>query len=365
MRIALPVAALLLAACAARETATLPRLTPEAERIFHADPRWLGGDAAISVDLGNERILWLFGDSFVDPEPPYARREAAFIRNSIAVQTGRDPRRVAMAFQWRSGADGAPASFFPETGGDWYWPGGGAMLGEGTLALFLHRLRQTDAAPPLGFESAGYALALIANPGDPPGRWRGRIVPGPTLPFDALPGAAVLAEGGTLLVLATATKGAPAGYMVRYAAADLAQGELSRGLWWSGAGWRPAAALGANGPAAIIADTAPESSLQTTPCGLLHVASRGFGGTDIVARRAPAPEGPWGAPAPLLRPPESDGPAPFVYAGRAHPALEAPQGEIVLSYVANSFTPEALLEPPGATALYWPRLARAAAPPCP
>src|SRR5215467_7748298 len=38
---------------------------PEADCIFRSDPRWLGADAAFSVDLGQGRVLWLFGDSFV------------------------------------------------------------------------------------------------------------------------------------------------------------------------------------------------------------------------------------------------------------------------------------------------------------
>ncbi|MEA2698994.1 MAG: hypothetical protein QOI66_3265, partial [Myxococcales bacterium] len=38
---------------------------PDADALFRRDPRWLGGDAAFSVALGGDRILWLFGDSFI------------------------------------------------------------------------------------------------------------------------------------------------------------------------------------------------------------------------------------------------------------------------------------------------------------
>lgn len=337
---------------------------PAAELIFHADPRWLGGDAAISVDLGGDRILWLFGDSFVDPAPPYSRREAAFPRNTIAVQDGRDPEAARMTFVWRS-ANGAPAAFFPGTNTEWYWPGSGVVLPDGTLAVFLHRLRATDAAPPLGFESAGYALALIANPADPPAAWRGRIVPGPALPFDALPGAALIREGDAVTVLATRTKGGtPAGMLVRYAAADLARGDLGGGLWWSGAGFVPAADLAPGGPAIVIDNAGAESSLQATSCGYLHVASLGFGASVIAARDAAALTGPWSAPQVLMKPPESEGPQPFVYAGRAHPDIDADADALTVSYVANSFQPDALLQPANERKLYWPRLAEAAMPGC-
>lgn len=358
------VAALLLAACATSENASLPRLAPEAGQIFHSDPRWLGGDAAISVDLGDDRVLWLFGDSFVDPDAPHLRREAAFARNTIAVQQGRNPATAHMSFVWRHDADGAPSAFFPAAGDDWYWPGDGVRLPGGALVIFLHRLRANDDAPPLGFESAGYAVAIIDNPDAPPAHWRGRIAPGPALPFDALPGAALVREGDVVTVLAIRTKGGTGGMLVRYDAADLAAGDLGKGLWWSGEAYLPADAFGLSGPVVVIDDPGAESSLQTTSCGFLHVASRGFGATDIVARVAPRLTGPWEPPTALLRPPESAAPEPFVYAGRAHAALPAPDGALAASYVANSLTPETLMTAAGAE-LYWPRLAYVARPECP
>lgn len=357
-----------LAACA--HPAPLPRPWGEAERLFHADPRWLGGDAAISVDLGGGRLLWLFGDSFVDPVPPYTRREAAFPRNTVALQTGADPRIAAMEFVWRRDGAGVPASFFPEPGEDWYWPGAGLRLPDGTLAVFLHRIGLTAAAPPLNFAVEGFALALIANPDDPPAAWRGRIVPGPLLPLGAVPAAAVLAEDGAAIVLATAQQGGVhRGVLVRYSAADLAAGDLSRALWWAGEGrgWVAASALGAAGPAIVIDEAGAESSLHYDSCARLyvHVSSAGFGAAEIVTRTAPRPTGPWSAPLPLYRPPESDGPAPFVYAGKAHAGLAAPGArQLVLTYVASSFDGAALLTAEGERRLYWPRAALAAAPAC-
>lgn len=364
-RAALIFAGLLLAACAAPEKAPLPRLAPEAERIFHADPRWLGGDAAISVDLGDDRVLWLFGDSFVDPSAPYLRREAAFPRNTVAIQHGRDPATARMDFAWRRDGQGLPSAYFPAPGDDWYWPGDGVRLPGGVLAIFLHRLRATDDAPPLGFESAGYAVALIDNPDEPPESWAGRIVPGPPLPFDAVPGAALVLEGETVTVLAVGGGETPQGMLVRYDARDIASGDLARGLWWSGADFVPVAALGTDGPAAVMTDPGAESSLQATACGYLHVASRGFGATEIVARTARRLTGPWSAPVALLRPPDSDGPGAFVYAGRGHAELPAPAAAFTVSWAANDFTPEALLTPDGQRRLYWPRLAYVPAPPCP
>ena len=52
------VASLSIGCIASRPTG---RAFTEAERLFHQDPRWLGGDGALSVRLSDNRILWLFG----------------------------------------------------------------------------------------------------------------------------------------------------------------------------------------------------------------------------------------------------------------------------------------------------------------
>ena len=38
---------------------------PEADELFRSDPHWLGSDDAYSIDLGDGRVLWLFGDTFI------------------------------------------------------------------------------------------------------------------------------------------------------------------------------------------------------------------------------------------------------------------------------------------------------------
>lgn len=107
---------------------------PEADALFRKDPRWLGGDGAFSVDLGGERTLWLFGDSFVATSAANERAESKMVRNSIAVQTGRDPAAADIVFHWRQ-SDGAPASFFAEDGAAWFWPMHGLRLETGLLLV--------------------------------------------------------------------------------------------------------------------------------------------------------------------------------------------------------------------------------------
>jgi len=73
-------------------------------------------------------------------------------------------------------------------------------------------------------------------------------------------------------------------------------------------------------------------------------------------RTAPALTGPWSAPAIVYRPPESDGPQPFVYAAKAHPWLVGPEAvDLVVTYATNSFEFTDLLTKEGEQSLYWPR----------
>ena len=67
---------------------------PEADRLFHSDPRWLGADGAYSIDLGHGRVLWAFSDSFVARRPGADRPHSAFIHNTVAIQSGYDPSQA-------------------------------------------------------------------------------------------------------------------------------------------------------------------------------------------------------------------------------------------------------------------------------
>ena len=67
--------------------------------------------------------------------------------------------------------------------------------------------------------------------------------------------------------------------------------------------------------------------------GFLEVNSEGFGAADLVMRRAPKLEGPWSPPQRIYRPPESDAPDAFVYAGKSHAELKG--ADLILTYAAN------------------------------
>lgn len=330
----------------------------EADALFHADPRWLGADGAYSVDLGGDRSLWLFGDTFVATSDAHVRSESRMVRNTIGLQTGRDPEAAEMAFFWRADADGGPGSYFPEDGERWLWPGHGVRLGEGgPLVLFLSVLRASPGDA-LGFASAGWRAVVVDQPDADPAEWAPRTVAIPETPFDAVAGCAAVREGGWVIALATRFSGAHVGYLMRLREADLIAGAASP-EWWAGdRGWVAEADLG-GAPAAVIDDAGAECSLHfDAALGLwVHVASRGFGATTIAVRVAERLEGPYSSPVDAFVPPESKAADPFVYAAKAHPQLVVGAGELAVTYATNSFDFATLFQPEGAS-LYWPRFVR-------
>lgn len=331
----------------------------EAEGLFHRDPRWLGSDAALSIPLGNNRTLWLFGDTFVAMTRANVRSESEMVRNTVAIQVGNDPRTASITFSWRKNVDGSPASYFPNDGQRWYWPGHGFRIAEGPLVVFLYDMVGTPGKG-LGFACTGYAIAVIDDPDAPADTWEPRIVEAPSSAFDAIPATAVVRDGAHVVALAIRQEGAHAGALVRYPATSLAQGDVSQAEWWAGdqRGWVREASLGAAGPAFVMDDAGAECSVHWDPRtnSFIHVASYGFGATKIGIRTATALTGPWSPPVIVYRPPESDDPRPFVYAAKAHPELVGlDAADLVVTYATNSFEFADLLTKHGERSLYWPR----------
>lgn len=333
-----------------------------ADVLFHRGPRWLGADAAVSVPLGPDRTLWLFGDTFIATSRSRVRTESVMVKNTVAVQRGMDPRTAEIAFYWRSaGTPRVPASFFPAHGNHWYWPGNGIRLDHGPLILFLYAIVK-EPGPGLGFAPAGYAVVVIEHPDAPPGSWHPVIHQAPFAAFDAVPATAVLEDHAHIIAVAIRQHGTHAGALVRYPKADLARGDIRQAQWWAGKerGWIAESELGPSGPTFVLDDAGAECSIHydERAGSFLHIASYGFGASTIGLRHAPALTGPWSAPVTVYRPPESNGPQPLVYAAKAHPELTGPTpSDLVVTYAANSFRFADLFTPAGEASLYWPRFA--------
>jgi hypothetical protein len=327
---------------------------PEADPLFRRDPLWMGADAAYSVALSSDRVLWLFGDSFIAKSAARTRTDAWFIRNSVAIQSGSlDPSKAQATFAWRT-TNGQATSFFPEKAGHWFWPLGGLML-RTRLVLFL--LEEQAVSTGLGFQSVGTKVVFVTNPDAAPLDWV--IVDGnlPTFAFPIAFGAAVAAEENYIYAFGDQEPGDHSVYLARFDLTALDAGDASSPLFYSGGAWvKPSAS-----PPAVIFpsvsafDNPPTEFSAQRKCedgSWLAVHSVGFGATVIGVRTAPAAIGPWSSYCTAFTPPESSAPGAFVYAAKAHPELEG--GSLVVTYAANGTLSQVATD----MNLYYPRFVR-------
>jgi hypothetical protein len=322
---------------------------PEADALFHRDPRWLGGDVAYSIDLGSERVLWLFGDTFVATSAAHVRRESVMVRNSIAIQTGYDPSRATIAFHW--GTKGAaPSETFASAAESWFWPAHGAMV-EGRLVVFLSRI--VRASDPLGFRADGWTAVRIDDPAADPASWTPIAIATPPSTFGVTFGASAIARAGYLYVYG-AEDTSHAVHLVRYPATSVARADLSQPEWWSASGWVAHASL-ASAPPALFADGATELSVQRDPrgAGWVELQTVGFGAATLELRASPDLVGPWGALGAIYTPPESHRAGALVYAGKGHEELRG--ADLVATYSSNASDVATLVAD---ETLYYPRFVR-------
>jgi hypothetical protein len=335
-------------------TATASRVVA-ADDLFHQDPRWLGGDGAYTIDLGADRSLWLFGDSFIATSDAHTRKESAFVRNSVAVMTGRDLTTATMQFAWREAP--TPTSFVPEAGERWFWPGGGVRLPDGPLIVFMGELRATPGEG-LGFASAGFRAFRIADPGGAPLSWTLEPTTAAAPPWAATANVACTTTDGDHLVAVVTSDADHSGRLARWPLATAGTGELPNPEWWTGMAWVAQSSLGGP-PPTVIPNGATECSLHyDEPTQTwVYLWSRGFGATTLAIRTSPALTGPWSSDDDVLRPSESNVSNAFVYAGKAHPQLRRVDGSIPVTFADNSFTFDDLFDPARADTLYWPHVA--------
>lgn len=323
----------------------------EADVLFRQDARWLGGDGASSIDLGDDRSLWLFGDSFIATTLPVSRSESTLVRNSVAVMTGHDPETATMQFAWRD--NGAPSSFFPEEGDHWFRPGDGARAPDGSVLVFLSEQ-----------PAVGWRAVRIPNTTGAPSTWTIEPVITRPAPYatDATVACSTVVDDHLVALFVDGED--RDGRLARWPFADVMRGDLSSPAWWTGQRWVEEAQLD-SAPMIILPDGASECSLSTDNWGgYIHIQSRGVGATTLALRRSFSITGPYTTPQTILLPPESMVPDALVYGGKGHLHLgrirrDREDGtfayyDLMVTFVNSSFAFIDLLQPENAKKLYWP-----------
>lgn len=311
-----------------------------ADKIFRSDSHWLGGDGATSVDLGHGRVLWLFGDSFIDLSGSGVRRTSDLVRNSIAIQKGYDPTTAEMQFSWKmKGAK--PEAFFSLAGNRWFWPASGIMIGK-RLLIFLMEIKTASNA--FGFEACGWKAVLIDNPQKTPDLWILTYLKSPQKQGLIVGSGNPVLENGFLQVFATDFR-EMAVYLVRWPERSAVAGTLVRPQWWAGgnAGWIGPEATGVK-PHSIIAKGQMEFSVEYVPQvkNYLQIQTLSIMNPCLAISTAKALTGPWSSHVCFFTPSEQGMPDTLIYAGKSHPMLGG--AEMVFTYVVNTTREDRLLK---------------------
>lgn len=318
---------------------------PEADQLFHTNPLWLGADGAFSVDLGNRRVLWLFSDSFVAHHPGEDRKHAAFLHNTVAIQSGYDPSRATIKFYWRHEKQG-PSEIFPTRNKEWMWPLSGIRIKD-RLLIFCTRVATDSTKGSLGFKIVGWNAFWVTNPDSEPSLWKLKDAAQVT---DKMMMASAVLQRGKFLYLFGESEPEHDLYVARFSTATLAAGNFGPLQWWTGSSWQTSA----SNRHPIQLAVATETSVERDPDGngFIAIYSKGFGATNIVMQKAQNLTGPWSPPQTIYRPPESNAPDAFVYAGKSHPELKG--ADLVLTYAANGPIEKVLKD----MSLYFPRFVK-------
>lgn len=338
---------------------------PEADALFRSNPRWLGGDGGMTVDLGDGRLLWLFGDTLVARNASAGDRSAAFLANTMGLSSATDPLASGLSFHWRETRTPGPLPpardapwplpldsplpgdavdikpILPDDGPIVHWPAGGAMV-DGTLVLLASRIDYGSGA--FGFRGMGTDVYFVDDVRGAPEEWQWEGTRLPTRFGGELTvgSGSVLVEGPFLLAFGQRDWKDASGWthhdpvLLRWPRSAVAAHRLGEAEWFdpSRGAWRPEGAL-AGYPPPLWGEGAPAYSVHWDAAlgRYVEIQSTGFGATPVQARVAQRPEGPWSNATTVYLPPETADKALLEYMATAHPTVAG--GGLAITYSVN------------------------------
>jgi hypothetical protein len=335
---------------------------PRYDQLFQRTNDWIGADGDFTVTLTNGLTLWLFSDTFIGDVREGHRAHATMINNSAAWQHGIDPANSTIEFFHKKTKQGKPAPLItPADHRGWFWLYH-ALMADGRLYLFLPQFEHTAKHTAFGFRQTGLWLGVVSNPLAPPDQWH--VVQHP-IPFAQLTGddqrsfgSAVLAVDGYIYIYGFRERPHRGRTMILARAPAGRLADFSTWQFRTSQGWSAASDGTTDLCSDLCSGLATEYSVSFLPAIKQYVAiytDKGFS-DKIMARTAPNPWGPWGAPAAIFSCPETGwDQRNFCYAAKAHPMLASSPDEVILTYAANAGDLAHVLDD---ARLYWPRFVR-------
>jgi len=318
---------------------------PEFDKSFrHNNDGWIGGDCAFSLPLANDRVLWLFGDSFIQEKNEWSRNGAVLINNSIAIQQGNLLQESdSLHFYWKKKQGRHRAFFVNEAEPGFLWPLSATLI-KGKLFVFCVRIEITDPEKVFGFKQIGNEIFHVENPDDQPDQWN-MIVH--KLPFQRKLGSLgsnFFPTDEYLYIygyrnLRSGWNNAIINLIIARIKMDQAHEiyDLNKWEYLDGATGKWHEDIHRLKP--VIEHFTTEYSVTFLPKlnKYLMVANAWKHPHPITVRFADTPYGPFSKPKIIYQCPEIEwSPSYFCYAAKAHPELADRYDELIVSYMTNS-----------------------------
>lgn len=319
--------------------------------VFPDKDGWYGGDGAYSIKLDNERILWLFGDTFVAPEEGRKDRITmdVILGTTLAISTCSPDNEFKIQYHLKK-QNGKFVSSFGEN--EWLWPQDPFMVKDILYIPLIEVTPTNKDGEVFNFKISGHKFARIKDFSvTDPNKWiydyidLTEAIPSEIAAFAAT---SVVHENyvyfyplynystGTVHVLGNILARLPVDKLespvgaVEYFTKD--------GTWNN--------KLNPESVMVVLDASVSELSVRYHPATKKWIAvylSIRNKGNELLYQVADAPEGPWSKPEPAgFKVPEVDPQSPlydknnFCYAGKEHIEF-ARDKKLVVTYVCNSF----------------------------
>jgi hypothetical protein len=300
-----------------------------ATEFFKRDTGWNAGDGAFSVPLSDGRVLWTFGDSYVD----------AYNANSKTVPCLFNVRSAALiqpadhSWEWKKSitVKAHTKSLFENPEGDkfWLWPAGGIQLAD-TVYVFCFNLASSNVG--LGFKSNSTDLLFKLK-----------------FPEMKITGSSYLQDFNGISFGQGFIKDEQSGFVYVYGSKGHIPGKVyvarfpikkpnSKWLFWNGSGWdkdiKKISAI-AEGPGYSNTVSKIKNKYVVTTTEFSIGCDKG---KNIYVATSDKPVGPFTKSKLIYSIPDRlEGHSPFFYAANIHPEFINDKDEVVLTYCINGY----------------------------
>ena len=345
----------------------------EWDAVFSRTEGWTGGDVAGTIDLGDGRTVWVFGDSWIGKVSGGKHAPGShMINNAIGVQhssslgRARAPRYDEIKFFWGplNKKKKPTAWIIPQTQAEnrWYWASGGGVVIPGPnrqsrLIVFLFLItKRGEQDSTWNFKQIGTAMAIIDNAQEPAEKWNVRQLAIPyTIGEDQANRNSAVRETNWGVCAFLRTQRNESGtntYLYIYGIYDAQSTnkqlmlarvpavdfeKLDHWRFYAGQGrWSSRMCDAVHITDNMASELSIDEYIENTRSTFLMVHSEQLLGRRIMVRSAPNPEGPWSEPKSVYTVPGLDrGKDYFTYSAKGHLYLSR-KNELLVTYIINA-----------------------------